>query len=95
MIQAQRQLDGVAVCDAEKVIDDFKNNKLYHPMPGEDYMLSGQVPKVNHELAEKYVEMREAIRRRKALQQAQSRRDEAFLRKASETFISKKSSRTV
>lgn len=71
MIEAQKQLVGVAVCDAGKVIEDFKNNKLYYPMPGEDgYSLTGQVPKVNYELAEKYVAMREEIKRRKALELA-------------------------
>ena len=74
MIEAQKRLEGVAVCDAEKVIEDFKNNKLYHAMPGgDDYKLLGQVPKVNLELAEKYVRMREAISRRKALERAQSK----------------------
>jgi hypothetical protein len=29
-------LEGIAVCDAEKVIHDFKNNKLYQPMLAED-----------------------------------------------------------
>ena len=41
-------------------------------MPGDsDYNLLGQVPKVNSELAAKYIEIRDAMRRRKHLEEAQ------------------------
>lgn len=36
-----------------------------------DYNLVGQVPKVNSELALKYVEIREAMRKRKSFEEAQ------------------------
>ena len=43
-------------------------------MPGDnDYNLTGQVPKVNSELAQKYVEIREAMRKRKRFEDAQLR----------------------
>ena len=71
MIEAQKQLDGIAVVEPEQVINDFKNNHLFRPMPGDnDYNLTGQVPKVNSELAQKYVEIREAMRKRKRFEDA-------------------------
>lgn len=72
MIEAQKQLDGIAVVEPEQVINDFKNNHLFRPMPGDnDYNILGQVPRVNQELAAKYVEIRDAMRRRKHLEEAQ------------------------
>lgn len=71
MIEAQKHLDGVAVVEPEKVINDFRNNHLFRPMLGDnDYALLGQVPRVNQELASKYIEIRDAMRRRKNLEQA-------------------------
>ena len=35
-----------------------------------DYNIVGQVPKVNQKLAQKYVEMRDAMRKRKELEEA-------------------------
>ena len=72
MIEAQKQLEGIAVVEPEQVINDFKNHHLFRPMPGDnDYNLLGQVPKVNSELAAKYIEIRDAMRRRKHLEDAQ------------------------
>ena len=63
MMEAQKKLDGVVINDPERVIEDFRNTKLYKPAPGPgDYNLIGRVPKVNSELATKYVEMKETIR---------------------------------
>ena len=76
MIQCQKQLDGLAVVDAEKIIQDFKLNPIFNPAKDEnDYNIVGQVPLVNQKLAQKYVEMRDAMRKRKELQEAQQRSD--------------------
>ena len=59
MIEAEKKLTGVVVSDPERVIEDFYNTKLYKPAPGPgDYNLVGHIPKVNSELASKYVEMK-------------------------------------
>ena len=54
--------------DAEKIISDFKLNPIFNPAKNEhDYNIVGQVPIVNQKLAQKYVEMRDAMRKRKEL----------------------------
>lgn len=64
MIEAEKKLDGVVVNDAFRVIEDFHNSKLYNPAHGSgDYNIVGNVPKVNSELAMKYIEMKDAIKR--------------------------------
>ena len=70
MIEAQKGLEGVVVTDPEKIINDFKNNNLFRPMDGSQYSLAGQVPRVAPELAERYVEIREAMRRRKQFEES-------------------------
>ena len=58
--------------DAEKIIQDFRLNPIFNPMKDvNDYNIVGQVPKVNQKLAQKYVEMRDAMRKRKELEEAQ------------------------
>ena len=60
LIEAQKQLEGVTVVDPDKVINDFKNNKLYQPaLEADDYDFTNKVPTVSKELAERYVEMRQ------------------------------------
>ena len=57
--------------DAEKIIQDFRLNPIFNPMKDvNDYNIVGQVPKVNQKLAQKYVEMRDAMRKRKELEEA-------------------------
>ena len=74
MVEAQKQLEGVVVSDPEKVLTDFRNNRLFRPAPGEDdYDLLGKVPKVNAELAKRYIEMREIARRRQLFEQTQQK----------------------
>lgn len=74
LIEAQKQLEGVTVVDPDKVINDFKNNKLYQPaLEADDYDFTNQVPTVSKELAQRYVEMRQQIRRQRALDSAQQR----------------------
>ena len=52
MIEAHKKLDGVAVIDPDKIINDFKNNHLYRPAPdANEYNLVGEVPRVNPDLA--------------------------------------------
>jgi len=54
----------VVVSDADRVIEDFHNTKLWRPAPGEDdYNLSGKVQKVNVELAQRYLEMKAVVKR--------------------------------
>ena len=52
MIQAETKLDGVVISDAERVIEDFHNTKLYKDAADQDeYNFAGHVPKVNLDLA--------------------------------------------
>ena len=72
MIEAQKRLEGVIVSDPDKVIHDFKNNKLFRRARDEDeYDLLGGVPLVKNELAQRYIEMKETIRRRELFERAQ------------------------
>mmetsp|Transcript_25176 Transcript_25176/g.33728 ORF Transcript_25176/g.33728 Transcript_25176/m.33728 type:complete len:89 (+) Transcript_25176:301-567(+) len=74
LIEADKKLEGVVVSDPSKVIEDFKNTKLYKPAPGPgNYNIVGSVPKVNDDLAKKYVGMKETIRRQRMFQEAHAR----------------------
>ena len=60
MIEAEKKLEGIVVSDPVRVLEDFHNTKLYKPALGPgNYNLVGEVPKVNDELATKYLEMKE------------------------------------
>lgn len=74
LIEAEKKLDGVVVNDPSKVIEDFKNTKLYRPAPTDtDYNLIGDVPKVNSELARRYVEMKETVRKQRIIHEAHAK----------------------
>ena len=53
MIEANKKLDGIAVIDPDKIINDFKSNNLYRPEPANsnDYNILGEVPRVGPDLA--------------------------------------------
>lgn len=66
MMQIQKPLEGIAVLDTEKAIQNFKSNsQLSHdaaPKPVIDYNLAGTAPKLAQNLANKYLKMRYALK---------------------------------
>ena len=61
-MQAQRDLEGIAVLDKEEVIQNFKEKTQKPDKEENEYNIMGKVPLVNAELAQKYVILRRNLK---------------------------------
>lgn len=62
LIQAQKELEGVAVLDQEEVILNFKAKSQQQMAEANEYNFIGDVPIVNPELADKYLSLKRTMR---------------------------------